>query len=142
MIEDGGIIGFSGTRHGMSASQLDACQLYLVKAYARGCRGFAHGCCVGADEQAALLARSIGYWLHGFPAHELGHPLRASTPDAIIEPIPMTTTPELSRNNLIVAASGELLAAPQQNEEIRRSGTWATIRAAWAINLSTTILSR
>jgi predicted Rossmann fold nucleotide-binding protein DprA/Smf involved in DNA uptake len=43
---------------------------------------------------------------------------------------PATKGHELERNHLIVAACDVLNAAPLQDEEILRSGTWATIRYA------------
>jgi hypothetical protein len=42
--------------------------------------------------------------------------------------------PYLDRNHDIVdEGSGLLIAAPFQEEEILRSGTWATVRYAWKI---------
>lgn len=119
-------IGFTGTRHGMTEPQSDEVRRLLQRAHARGIRDFAFGLCVGADEEAAIIARGLNMRLHGFPAYEAGNPLRSLlVVDVLADP-----TPPLERNAVIVASSRELVAAPSGGTEVRRSGTWWTIRAA------------
>ncbi len=85
-----------------------------------------HGDCLGADHQAHLVVRE------GSPeATVVGHPpdkdaLRAFC-DVDIEEEPK---PYLVRDLDIVKSSDRLLAFPHTTFEIRRSGTWATIRMA------------
>jgi hypothetical protein len=48
--------------------------------------------------------------------------------------------PPLERNKLIVARCDLLLATPETQQEVLRSGTWATIRAARRNSKSHTIV--
>lgn len=86
---------------------------------------FHHGDCVGADAQAAEIAREVGYLIHGHPPDKDSQ--RAFFPsDILYEP-----KPYLERNKDIVLSSEMLIATPKEREEQKRgSGTWATIRFA------------
>jgi hypothetical protein len=85
---------------------------------------FHHGDCVGADEQAAKLAAKFGYHIIGHPPIEASG--RANFPSAIER----DPKPFLARNLDIVRESELILATPKEYDEVRRSGTWATIRYA------------
>lgn len=97
---------------------------------------FHHGVCVGADTQAHLLVydvfssfmddESIGTVIHYHPPTNIDKmsDLRAF-PGVRHRP-----RPYLDRNHDIVDACDILFAAPYQDGELLRSGTWATIRYA------------
>lgn len=117
------IVGFTGTREGMTQVQLSTVTRLLLKADEAH-----HGDCVGADEQfhAICLELEIPVVLH--PPEE--ERLRAFCPDAIrIEP----PRPYLVRNRIIVDLCDMLVAAPKEDEEPepqRGQGTWSTVRYA------------
>lgn len=119
------IIGFTGTRSGMSERQLASLEFYLKES---GCETLHHGDCVGADSQADELARSLGIKIEIHPpsdpkkrafCHERG-------PSKLWD-----EKPYLERNMDIVDVCEWLIAAPKVTaEESSYSGTWATIRYA------------
>ena len=118
------ILGFTGTRDGMTASQQASFRGLLTEEVT----GFHHGCCLGADADAARIAAEAGHMI------VFGHPsdLPAMTSkvavagcDAVCPP-----QPPLARNRAIVSACESLIACPKGFAEERRSGTWATVRHA------------
>lgn len=113
-------VGFTGTREGMSQAQREAVAKLLAELHADE---FHHGDCIGADEQAAAIARAIGYRIHSHPPANSA--IRAfARADVELEP-----KDYLVRNREIVDASDVLVAAPA-GPEVRRSGTWSTVRYA------------
>jgi hypothetical protein len=106
------IVGFTGTRKGMTHTQ----RVQVVNILS-GLQpdAFHHGGCVGADAEAHALAD------------------RLRIPTEIRPP-----KPYLERNHDIVDESDVLIATPGQVNEVRRSGTWATIR--YARKQDTTVL--
>jgi hypothetical protein len=82
---------------------------------------FHHGAAVGADTEAANMARLYGFAPTAHPA-ENGR--------------------ELARNREIVAESDILIAAPRNDHEELRSGTWATVRYARQKGIPVVMLSR
>jgi len=128
-------VGFTGTQHGMSLRQLDA---LIVLLSAGDATEFHHGDCIGADAQAADLARSLGIPVVVHPP--LNPAKRAFTyrpGDQMMMPAPY-----LERNREIVDATEALVAAPQTDEEQLRSGTWSTIRYARQLGRLVSILKR
>lgn len=116
-------IGFTGTRHGMTAYQ----QWMLRLRLGCGCgttHTFHHGDCVGADAEAHAIAMDLGYLIHVHPP--LPRQYRAFLQGAIVEEPQRYGT----RNQAIVAACEVLIAAPRTRQEEQRSGTWMTIRCA------------
>lgn len=121
------ILGFTGTRHGMTERQRFAVSEYLDK-----CRPTEthSGDCKGADSQfldAALLCAG------NFPPRTHGHPCdvkdwRAHRRYDHLHPV---KSPAM-RNQDIVKASDELLAAPRTMKREPRSGTWMTMDMAYA----------
>jgi hypothetical protein len=118
-------VGFTGTREGLTEQQrlalekwfdADKGQMYLFK----------QGCCVGADEQAAVIANTWGIIIYGHPSTLLNLTSRRAWElcDAVYFP-----RDPLVRNRKIVEDSDLLLACPKGPEE-QRSGTWSTIRYA------------
>lgn len=121
------VLGFTGTRRGMSGSQEHAvrrCVQKLVRLHGSSLR-VVHGDCQGADAQFDRICASLGVSRGCRPA-DTGPLLRARTGATELAP----PAPPLERNRLIVADATELLAGPFELEETQRSGTWATVRAA------------
>lgn len=123
------ILGFTGTQIGLTPVQMDALRAQL-EAFGPGLTHVAHGDCVGADADFDRLVCMLphrpwrfihpcdieskrarcGLWR---PQHSSVYPVR----------------PPLERNLHIIKQSTSMLACPKGPEE-RRSGTWATVRAA------------
>lgn len=118
-------IGFTGTRHGMTAEQEHMLHVLLRLA---SIGSLHHGDCKGADEQVHALCR-----LEGIPV--VLHPpasdkLRAFCEGAerVMDPLPY-----LQRDRALVHATSRLLAAPAEMHEPtqqRAGGTWYTVRYA------------
>ena len=122
-------VGFTGTKNGMSASQKFELVEYLRYLKAQGYIVFHHGDCIGADAQAAALAKQLGYIVIAHPGHpkdKTNTMFRAFTTfnDEVLE-----VKPFIKRDHDIVDASERMIATPA-GEEIVRSGTWATVRFA------------
>lgn len=87
---------------------------------------FHHGDCVGADAEAHVLAKLLGWSIIKHPGRPIGDHARANM---IGYEECWTVQPPLTRNIKIVQQSGILIAAPSGTEEQRRgSGTWHAIR--------------
>jgi len=91
---------------------------------------FHQGCCVGSDEAATQAIREA----FGHRAWIIGHRPDISTmvseycvtnSNEVREPLPY-----LVRNGNIVTECQLLVATLQEMDEVIRSGTWSTIRAA------------
>lgn len=117
-------ISFTGTQLGLTSFQAEKLQNLLKEYRSYGYEWFHHGDCIGADAQAAEIARILGYKLHKYPCNIASK--QANTDADKINPI----KPPLDRNRDIVNASNILIACPKEMHEIMRSGTWATIRYA------------
>ncbi len=85
---------------------------------------FHEGDCIGADAQAAFLAREVGFRIICHPP--TNESKRAFFPSDETWP----AAPYLDRNKTIVNRSREMIATPGEFEEQLRSGTWSTIRYA------------
>lgn len=83
------------------------------------------GMCVGADEFAADLAKSAGFYLVGHPPKNRRLVSIRVKPDEVRQ-----EEDYLDRNRAIVHESGLIFALPKEDHEVLRSGTWATIRYA------------
>lgn len=118
-------VGFTGTRRGMTGSQW-ASLTALLKAFCQRYDRveFHHGQCIGADEEAASIAKELGCWIVSHPPTNQ----KAISNFAFDEA--RAPRPYLQRNNGIVNEADVVLAAPGEIEEQLRSGTWATIRYA------------
>lgn len=111
--------GFTGTRHGMTAAQLDWMHHELSPGAA-----LHHGGCVGADAQAHECALSTGGEVTVHPP--VNPKLRmAFDPRAVW----LGEKNYLDRDRDIVDASDLLLATPDGPER-PKSGTWYTVRYA------------
>lgn len=115
-------VGFTGTREGMTPQQKDAFRSRVTHP-----TEFHHGCCVGADEDAAQIVYGLAC------PRVVGHP---PTRTALVSEYALgfnhenyDPMPYLDRNRRIVDACEVLVACPKGPEEMR-SGTWATVRYA------------
>lgn len=84
-----------------------------------------HGDCIGADAEFHRLAIRRGLEVIKHPASGIGNQ-RAYC----LEGIELKAKPPLIRNHDIVDSVDVMIAAPGEDHEILRSGTWATIRYA------------
>lgn len=117
------ILGFTGTREGMTDVQREGVAEFLRVNQPDVVH---HGDCVGADSQfhdSALLLKQ--------PPRIESHPCdlikyRANRKADVVHPV----KPPKDRNQDIVDASDQLLAAPRTMSPEPRSGTWQTIRMA------------
>jgi hypothetical protein len=119
------ILGYTGTRLGMSASQMERTFRILLATMPRY---VTHGGCVGGDDQFDEMAAALGIPRVVRPAATgsraiPGSVLRARGWVVILQP-----REPLLRNREIVAASKLMIGAPATAVEERRSGTWYTIR--------------
>lgn len=99
-------IGFTGTRDGMTEPQHETLREYLEMMLPMFGKLFIHGAAFGSDKQAEAIAVGLGYIPH---------------------PIPAGRDP-LVRDREIARSAQFMLATPGGFVEVRRSGTWATIR--------------
>lgn len=114
------IIGFTGTRKGMTEMQKTTFSKLLHELKASR---FIHGDCVGADEQAHLAAIETGV-----PVRI--RPCTLSSQRAFVKGYDEETDPRppLERNKDIVHEAQIMVACPSGFNEEMRSGTWSTIR--------------
>lgn len=118
------VIGFTGTRQGLTPEQSRAIKGLLLDHSDDKQRTFIHGDCIGADEEAFYIAAQLRYKTLSIPCDL--HRQRAFTKsDIALKPMS-----PLSRNKIIVDSSNLLIACPAEDAEIMRSGTWSTIRYA------------
>lgn len=118
------VVGFTGTRRGMSPLQrvwLRAVLLGMRPAIVH------HGDCVGSDAEFHAICRELfgdKVWIVVHPPED--DSLRAfMAGDEILAP-----RPYIERDDDIIAASMVIIATPGEATEVLRSGTWTTIRHA------------
>lgn len=117
------IIGFSGTSGIVTRRQMNGLEEHVGS---ERMHEFHHGLCEGADTYAHWTVRSI--WPECFI---VGH-MPLSRSKMIHSPCDLYMPPKkyLDRNRDIALVATELIALPGTEEEILRSGTWATVRYA------------
>ena len=118
-------VGFTGTRQGMTNEQ----KFELARLLGRYSQDmfepwFLHGNCIGADEEAAIIANNLQFKLWSFPC---------DIPDLqsklVSHRVELIETP-LTRDRHIVRECDILIATPKENarpSSYRGSGTWYTI---------------
>lgn len=116
------IIGFTGTREGMTVAQTNAL-IQAILDLGGDYREAHHGDCVGADRQFDQICRELLFDLI------VAHPpkddkLRAYCDADIILPVKDYS----DRNQDIVNASTYVIGAPLDNSQ--KGGTWQTIKMA------------
>ncbi|RYZ92416.1 MAG: hypothetical protein EOP06_04325 [Proteobacteria bacterium] len=118
------IVGFTGSREGMSPEQLSAFRDLFPNLNAVE---FHHGVCVGSDEQAHRLVKTLSPLTRviGHPPIRKDYLAKISDCDYYEEP-----KDYLVRNKIICDRSTVMIATPNSFSEQLRSGTWSTIRYA------------
>lgn len=120
------IVGFTGTREGMTAEQIARVEQVIDSLSPQRAH---HGDCIGADAEFHLICndRDIPIWIHP--------PLDPSRRAFMVSGGVVCYTPKryLVRNGDIVNSVNFLIAAPKARKEIMGSGTWSTIRYAKTI---------
>lgn len=118
-------VGVTATREGISVPQRArlSSALRLLRDR-RGAKYLHHGDCIGGDDQAASIARELGYTVVGHPP--LANVLRAFFPsDEEREPAEY-----LARDRALVDEVDLLIGMPVSVHPRPRSGTWFTINYA------------
>ena len=118
------IVGFTGTRKGMTPQQAETVESLLI---GLGASRFVHGDCIGADADAHAIARKLYVGVEIRPCAFLD--LRAQCKGAIVtHPI---DTP-FRRNRAIVDGCDLLIACPWTAawSDLKKGGTVYTIRYA------------
>lgn len=116
------IIGFTGTRNGMTAAQTARVRFLLVARAGPKVTAL-HGDCVGADADFHRLASAAGMDIVCRPCTY--DALRAHTG---AREVAAPTNP-MARNREIARQCDVLIGCPPNDTELERgSGTWATIR--------------
>jgi hypothetical protein len=116
------VAAFTGTRLGLTALQRDALRTNLYNASTRP-HVLMHGDCIGADAEASELAASLRIITIACPC-DLEDQRAHRTADVILP-----ARPPLARNRWMVDGCDFLIACPP-GPEVRRSGTWSTVRYA------------
>jgi len=119
------IHGFTGTQHGMNPDQTNTvCGLINTTSILH------HGDCIGADAETHALSLLRGIKVHVHPPTNDFKRAWVKGWTWIDEPLDY-----LARNRVIVHRSvNGLIAVSRTPHETKRSGTWATIRYARALN--------
>lgn len=128
------VVGFTGSRKGMTLPQKEALFAFCFEQTSR----FHHGDCIGADAQADAMC-------YGMQIPVTIHPPTNPKARAYCEHRFLTEVRPvehyLKRNRDIVDAADEIFAAVPGPEELyRRSGTWATVRYARKIGTPITVI--
>ncbi len=113
--------GFTGTQAGMTDKQKSGIELLLIE---KGVKELHHGDCIGADSEAHEIATRLEIRVVIHPPSNLS---KRAYCEGDEEKNPL---PYLERNKNIVKNTNFMVATPNTNREILRSGTWATIRFA------------
>lgn len=117
-------IGFTGSRNGMTGQQATQF-MQVVLGLARPISEFHHGDCVGADDTAHDLIRlNVGCKIVIHPPTR--SVLRAWRKGDMFR----EEKNYIPRNCNIVDETDMLIATPNTDQEIMRSGTWQTVRYA------------
>lgn len=128
-----GAIGFSGPRVDMTTEQA-ATLTTMLDGVLPAWRTLRQGCCTQCDEQAAAIARGLGFWIIGHPGVS-GRDGRALHRSTFVCDVTLPERPYLARNRDIVRMSAVLIATPLADHRPRGkvSGTWFTIEYAWQV---------
>lgn len=118
----------SGSRHGHSSpAQQRAFHRLLRVLRGMGYANLRHGACLGIDESAALLGRSLAMRV-------IAHPCTLSSwvSQAAIEASDEVMPPgePLARNVAMVRQCDAVVAVPREMTEQRKGGTWHAVKQA------------
>lgn len=128
----GGCFGFTGTRTRITSCQREQLMGFLsVQGATRGLRMHYGDCPTGADYEMYCLCKAVGVYVVSHPSN-LNPGRKVFFGDEV-----RGMKPPLVRNCDVVDESDFLIAAPKEDREVLRSGTWATVR--YARKLGTTV---
>ena len=123
-------LGFTGSRRGMTSRQRSMVRNLVQELEPDA---VCHGDCMGSDEEFHEIVIA-GTKAHVFlyPGHDKHgeSPTRAYCDGPVGRLTIFPLKPYLVRDGDIVKVSDAMIATPHQDHEVRRSGTWATIRRA------------
>lgn len=115
------IIGFSGSRHGMSQRQREFVWDFLVKL--KYVQFVIHGDCIGADEIFHEMCETLRHRIEIYPSNnDKRRAWKIPTIGVIHDPMH-----PIQRNRIIVQQSTLILATPHTTVPVSGSGTWRTI---------------
>jgi hypothetical protein len=115
------IVGFTGTRYGMSPAQIEAVTMVVKRFAEAGPLAAIHGDCIGSDEDFHVIARGFGARVEAHPG--LNVRLRARCDADLIHP----PTNNFQRNRRIVDTSAAMVATPLEPTHRDYGGTWYTV---------------
>lgn len=133
------IIGFTGTRNGMTSEQKE--KVKQILAAVPKITGAVHGVCVGADEDFHSIIRENypDVLIHGRPGVSAKGTENDYRADCSVDMITITM-PYFKRNREIVNECDILIATPAQMTRQQFGGTWYTVGYAEKINKSVYIV--
>jgi predicted Rossmann fold nucleotide-binding protein DprA/Smf involved in DNA uptake len=117
------IIGFTGTRKGMTQQQHRTVTELVSRASTA--THVIHGDCIGADYNFHNIAVKAGLSVVLRPCNLSNQRAYSEGAEKVYEP-----EKPIARNHKIVSECSGLIACPGKMTEEMRSGTWATIRYA------------
>lgn len=120
-------LSLTASQRGITERQRSAAQAYLRSHQPDV---VVHGGCVGGDDELDQLAAELGIPREVFPSDRADKQVPRDVLQRRGVLIMHAPQPPLKRNPKIVRAGDALLACPRQKTEVRRSGTWTTIRHA------------
>lgn len=124
------IIGFTGTRYGMSSIQMKMFCVAIGHVSDSKDFTFHHGACVGSDEEAHEIIYNT-YPKCKIVIHPPIEDMHRATFEESDRVMMLEGKTFLERNHDIVNACDVLIATPiNKTGETKRSGTWATVRYA------------
>jgi hypothetical protein len=91
---------------------------------------FHHGDCIGADAQAAKLAKQLGFIMVCHPGHPRDKNNTMFRAFTDFNDVAHEVKPFVKRDRDIVDACEQMIATPVGLVEETRSGTWTTVRYA------------
>lgn len=139
------IVGFTGTRWGMTVRQKDSLAFWLrvlMAGWAGDHSSFHHGGCSGADEEADTIASALvaPEDVHVYPADKSVATHSQLVMDRAEQRTVHPAKPPLVRNEDIVNICEVLVATPRERAEVQRSGTWHAVRYARKVGKPTLML--
>lgn len=126
-------VGFTGTSKGASPQQLAELEEKLKKIleeHPDHVVELHHGACIGADEQAAIIAKRLGFRVIAHPGTPKDPKNMMYRSDWNENDVVLPEKPFIERDHDIVDETERLLATPLTRAEMTRSGTWTTVRYA------------
>lgn len=117
-------VGFTGSRHKNMPRRQAYTVIEILFELGGNDAWFHHGRNKMRDDQAARIAKVLGYQLAGHT------PTDISKMGSVINDLNYPAMKYLDRNHRLVQDVDLLIAAPLGSYEILRSGTWATVRYA------------